>query len=394
MSAEIRFQSSLEHSFACFFSVLATLSVVFFVTGVARADGDLVIGSSTDLSGPVKAPATAVADGISAYFESFNNAGGWFGRKIKFVLLDDGYQPIRTLENVKKLVAQEKAFAIIGDWGTANASAVAPYIETAKVPFLFPLTGGDATRFPVKNYIFTLRSSYRQEAKAATRYAVNKLDLKKISIFYQDDSYGDAGREGVVGTLADLGLKPYGAASYSRSTSDVNPAVAKLVADKPEAIYVQANPNEALDFVKKIRAKGYTGYFIFPSIVGGFFLKEELKNEASKMIVSEVMPLATDTSIPIVAQYQKVMAAKGFSSFSSVRAQYALEGYCSAALFTAILVKAGAKATGEQLVAELQGLKGFNLKGLEVSFSPTDHQGLHQPQLFELTGGVSKPVHE
>ena len=105
---------------------------------------EIRIGSSVPLSGEA-ALAGNVARGIDAYLKYVDAKGGVYGRKIKYVYLDDGYDPGRAVNNTIRLVQQEQVFAVFSSLGTSNNLAVRKLLNDAKVPQLFVSSG--ATTF-------------------------------------------------------------------------------------------------------------------------------------------------------------------------------------------------------------------------------------------------------
>ena len=75
---------------------------------------------------PFSGPASAYGipgKAMSAVFDKVNADGGINGRKIKFISLDDGYNPAKTVEQVRKLVEEEEVLLLLAPLGTAQNSA-------------------------------------------------------------------------------------------------------------------------------------------------------------------------------------------------------------------------------------------------------------------------------
>src|SRR5687768_7775370 len=100
----------------------------------AAADDEIVVGMSGALSGPAAALGQGMKAGIEAYFARVNAAGGVHGRKLRFVAVDDGYEPSRAAANVRKLIDEDQVFAILGNPGTPTASVSVPIAVEKKVP--------------------------------------------------------------------------------------------------------------------------------------------------------------------------------------------------------------------------------------------------------------------
>jgi len=87
------------------------------VTEVGVTDDSILLGTHQPLSGPA-ASYSVIPRASEMYFKYINDQGGVNGRKIIYKIEDDGYQPPRTVEVVKKLVEQDKVFAIFNGLGT------------------------------------------------------------------------------------------------------------------------------------------------------------------------------------------------------------------------------------------------------------------------------------
>ena len=128
------------------------------------------LGGSYPFSGPASAYAS-IASGAKARFEAENAKGGVDGRKIEFITLDDGYEPQRAVTNARRLVEQEKVFALFNTLGTPNNLAIWDYVNQRKVPHLYVATGASAWGADVKAHPYTIgwQPDYVSEAKAYAR---------------------------------------------------------------------------------------------------------------------------------------------------------------------------------------------------------------------------------
>ena len=76
-------------------------------------DTEILVGQTGPQTGPA-ALWGAVARGTGLYFKGINDEGGIHGRKIKYFLRDDGYQPAKTKAAGKEFVEQIGIFATVG----------------------------------------------------------------------------------------------------------------------------------------------------------------------------------------------------------------------------------------------------------------------------------------
>jgi branched-chain amino acid transport system substrate-binding protein len=163
--------------------------------GAAAAPGitdtSIKLGGSYPFSGPASAYAS-IAAGAKARFEAENAKGGVDGRKIDFITLDDGYEPQRAVTNARRLVEQEKVFALFNTLGTPNNLAIWDYVNQRKVPHVYVATGASNWGADVKTHPYTTgwQPDYISEAKAYAEYLKREKPKAKVAALYQNDGYG------------------------------------------------------------------------------------------------------------------------------------------------------------------------------------------------------------
>jgi branched-chain amino acid transport system substrate-binding protein len=121
--------------------IATTIAISLLATTLARAEDGVtadtvVFGQAAVLQGPAAALGTGMRAGIQAAFEEANRQGGIQGRKLKLISIDDGYEPDKAIAATKKLIEEDKVFALIGPVGTPTSAATQPIATAAKVPFI------------------------------------------------------------------------------------------------------------------------------------------------------------------------------------------------------------------------------------------------------------------
>src|SRR5258706_11555527 len=217
--------------------LLAALALA--AAGAASAQGvtdsTILLGQSVALTGPAQQLGLDMQLGASLYFNQVNARGGVNGRKIVLKTLDDGYEATRAAENTKKLINEERVFALFGYVGTPTSQASMPIFTEAKVPFVGPFTGAELLRSPVNPYVFNVRASYFDETEAIVQH-LTAMSINRIAVFYQNDSYGQAGLTGVERALKRRNLEVVAKATVERNTVDVAKAVAGIKQSNPQAV--------------------------------------------------------------------------------------------------------------------------------------------------------------
>jgi branched-chain amino acid transport system substrate-binding protein len=365
--------------------VLASGALAALVTPVAAEDGvtadGIVFGQAAPLAGPAAALGLGMQAGIQAAFEEANRAGGVNGRKLKLVSLDDGYEPDRAIAQTKKLIEEDKVFALIGPVGTPTSKAAQPIATAAHVPFIGAFTGAGFLRDPKLDNVVNIRASYDAETEAWIAHLTEDLKVKKIAIFYQDDAFGRAGFDGVKKAMDQRGIQLAAEGTYERNTVAVKSALLTLKRAEPEAVVMVGAYKPCAEFIKLARKTEFNPVFVNISFVGASALARELGPDGKGVIISQVVPFPWDASLKVVADYQAALKALD----GKVEPEFvSLEGYLAGRLVIAALALAGDQPTREHLLEIVRSTGKFDIGGLVLTFSPTRNEGLDQVFLTVL----------
>jgi len=171
----------------------------------------ITIGGTFPLSGPASSYAP-IARGMAAYFSYINarrgpdGKRGVAGRQIRFIYYDDGYNPVQTVQQTRRLVEQDKVFALVGGLGTEPQLAVREYLNSKKVPQVFVSTGATLWGAEQAKYPWTIgwQPDYQAEAAVYGKRIAATDPNAKIAVLYQNDDYG---KDYIAGLEAGLGAK-------------------------------------------------------------------------------------------------------------------------------------------------------------------------------------------
>jgi ABC-type branched-subunit amino acid transport system substrate-binding protein len=331
--------------------------------------------------------------GIEVAFDSVNETGGVYGRKLTLVALDDGYEPSRTGDVMKQLYEKENVFGFVGNVGTPTTAVALPYALSNGALFYGAFTGAPLLRRdPPDRFVFNFRASYAEETSAVVHYLVKvrHIRLEQIAVFAQQDGFGDAGYEGVA--KAARALTTVGDAptilrlDYKRNTVDVDGAVNQLVQYNRQrgvlpikAVVMVATYRAAARFIDKTHDPLPGLVYTNVSFVGSTSLAEELKilgtRYAAGVIVTQVVPPVEGYS-SIVLKYKNALN-KYFPGES--RDYVSFEGYLQATLLIEGLRRAGPRLNTDKLVNALESIRDYDPGvGTAVNFSSMDHQAMHK----------------
>lgn len=349
-------------------SILAALGLAAVTLG---ANADIVVGETVGLTGPLGATVKEALAGAHLYIDWVNATGGVKGEKIELITLDDGFDVKKAAENARVLIEEKNAVVLFMNRGTPHTQAIMPLLDKHGIALVAPSTGAMLLHKPVNKYIFNVRAPYQREAQKAVEH-LNTLGIDRIAVVHVDDTFGADAMEGAAKGFANAKIKPVAEIKADRDKPDFAKIVPALVASNAQAVLWIASGTAVSDGIKALRAAGSAAQIVtLSNNASGGFIK--LMGDAGKgVIVTQVFPYERSYAYPFVQEALSLAKESGVNELSPAM----LEGFAGAKVLVEALKRAGPHPTRQKIIAALDGMKKFDLGGLEVSYSPTDHTGL------------------
>ncbi len=338
----------------------------------AAEPGPLLFGQSAAFSGPARELGEGMRLGIEAAFREVNAGGGVRGRRLELRTLDDAYEPEAAVLNTRRLIEEDRVFALIGAVGTPTARAAVPVAAEAGVPYLAPFTGAAFLRDPAQAQVINLRASYAQETETIVERLTRDLAVRRIGLVHQDDSFGRTGYQSVRRALHRRQLQLAGLGVYARNTTAVKTALLDLRRGDPEAVIIIGAYEPAAALIRLADHVGFRPVFVTISFTGSQALARELGPSGPGVYATQVVPPPTDERLPVAAAYRRALAARepgarpDFVSF---------EGYLAGRLAAAALARCGAEPARSCLTGGLRRSGAFDLGGFALRYGADDNQG-------------------
>jgi ABC-type branched-subunit amino acid transport system substrate-binding protein len=347
------------------------------------SDHEIALGQIIALSGPLASITPDIVNSANAWFNQVNERGGIHGRKIKVVTLDDGYVPDKTVAAAKQMIeGDDKVFALLNVTGTGNVAAIEPMLLKAKMPLLGPITGADALRKPMQPNLFHLRASYGDETEKMVQHLVT-LGIQKISVVYLDNGFGKDGFAGLEKAMKRRGMKLLSSAAVQQDASDVDKAVGTLLPTQPDVIIVITTGKATVEFIKQYNAKAKGIRYYAMSVMGTQSTLKALGPDGVGVVVTSVVPFPWSAS-PAAREYRDAMQKAGYDGNISFMG---FESYLNAKLMTEGLKRAGPNLTRAKFTAAMEKMGRYDLGGVEVGYSKSNHEGSRYVELTIIGPG-------
>jgi len=348
------------------------------------SDDEILFGMHTDLSGPASMIGKQSADGANMRFDEFNEAGGAYGRKVKFIVEDHQYTVPRAVQAANKLLKRDKIAFMLGSLGTPQNNAVLTDQLSMNVPNLFPLTAARSMFEPFHELKFTSGSTYYDQIRTGIKYLVENNNRSNVCVLYEDTDFGQEIVDGVKDQLDKMNMTLVETASAKPTDTDFTAQIKKL-------------NNAGCDLVA-------LGTIVRTTILP--FMK------ANEMNWKDVDFVSTSASYFTVVAEQPNGAMNGLYCLNSVIFPYydtaneiekewwdkfkeiygkdpntgALYGYIFADIAIEAINRAGEDLTIDSFVEAMETLNNFEdpLKTGAVTFSDTQRQGTNISYFFQV----------
>jgi len=362
------------------FRVIAALALGI-ATGFSRAetgitDEEILIGSCGVLSGPTKDLGLKSIEGVKAYFQSINDSGGVFGRRLNLISLDDEYNPDVAIECFKKL--QDKGvFAGVAFAGAPTSVKHGSMAELNKFPIVGFLSGSQFLFDPFKRYVIPVRGSYQDEVKGVVEHLWKDAGRRRFSVIYQNDALGSSVLDGARQALAAHGAAPLSVQSIPRDNKDaavLGAAVQTVKSADPQVVILGMSFGISPSVVHQAASLGWRPRFATCPRGGDPYIKI-LGKEAEGTIFSQATPPPTRTDLKAVAMYNKLMKKHFPQSDPNL---VGLEGFSYAMVLVEGLKRAGKDVSREKLIDAIEAMDDVDLgfgPGLNLHYSKTLHKG-------------------
>ncbi len=356
---------------------VAMLVVTMAVGATAAAvpgitDNQVTIGAFQDQSGAAAVVGINMRKGMEAYFNWVNAQGGVNGRKIKFIVEDDGFQAARAIAATKKLVEQDKVFALVGTLGTPGVAATIDYIMEKQIPSIYQGSGISALAFPPKKYIFPVQPNFISEGRIVATYVVENLKMKRVALACEQTDIGTEGLRGVREQLAVYKMEPVEVVNFGAADVDFSSQILKLMKAKPDAVIIYSTLKPAAGFLKQAKVMGLEAQFLTTYVNADPIQMPALAGDACVgLIAPGWVPVLgnDDDSKKYLEIYQATYPKEMPSAFAAA-------GFIAGEVFCEGLRRAGKNPTREGLIAAMESMRdwdGIMAKG--ISYTPDFRSG-------------------
>jgi branched-chain amino acid transport system substrate-binding protein len=349
----------------------------------------ITIGGTAPITGPA-ALFGSVARGADAYFKYVDAHGGVNGRKVKYIYLDDAYDPAKTVQLTRELVEQDHVFAVFSTIGTDNTIATTDYLNAARIPQLFAGTGTARVGDNFKSHPWTMGylPSFRAEGVIYGR-SIAATASPKVAVLYEDSDFG---KDLTAGLKKGLGAKAGAIVSqqaYEPTDTSIDSQMSTLHASGANVLVLNVTPQYAILAYFAAHKLGWhpkiyvSSVCISPSVMDVIRANaEELANGSISIAFVKDPTDKVFAKDPVVALYRSIL--KKYAPGASFDDVYNFYGMGVAYSMVDALKHAGKNPSRQSLLTaatHLNEVNPFMRAGIAIATSPTDYYPISKAQL-------------
>ncbi|MBI3515612.1 MAG: ABC transporter substrate-binding protein [Proteobacteria bacterium] len=363
-------------------------------------DTEIKIGQTMPYSGPASAYGV-IGKAEIAYFKMINDQGGINGRKVNLLSLDDGYSPPKTVEQIRKLVEQERVAFIFHSLGTPSNTAIQGYLNKQKVPQLFVASGASKWADPERfHWTMSWQPDYQTEAKIYARYLLDNKPGAKVGVLYQSDDFGKdylkGLRDGLGPKAASMIVKEV---SYEVADPTIDSQIVSLQGAGADVLINIATPKFAAQAIRKVHDIAWKPLHIMSNVsasVGGVLVPAGLEKSVG-VVTALYQKVSTDPRWQNDPGFQAWLAwMKAYNPDADITDNGNVTGYSVPMTLVQVLKQCGDDLSRENIMRQAANLKNLELPmllpGIKINTSPTDYRPIEQVQLMRFDGKTWQPI--
>jgi branched-chain amino acid transport system substrate-binding protein len=353
------------------------------------SDKEILLGAEVILSGSMGAVYATVPKATNAYFKYINETqGGVCGRKIVYQYEDNKDDPAFAVEVARKLVEQDKIFAMVGSLGDSPHPASWEYLNEKGVPDI--LVSAAAHRFgaDAENHPWTVQMipSYFVEGVLFGKYISENLPGKTVAVLHGDNAGGLDAMNGLKDGLDPSKNEIVGEEIAEYAAISINSQIANLKKSNADVMVAFSSPGFAAQALKVADRMGWhPQWFIDYTSADDMMFQFVSPKLLEGAITFQATKMADWRDDPAVAEHYDIMqkyggpAPSNFTIYAQVLAETAVD----------ILSRTCDNLTRDGLMQAVESTTNFHtdlmLDEVSVSFSDTDHTGLQTGRMLKAT---------
>jgi branched-chain amino acid transport system substrate-binding protein len=358
--------------------------------------GDTItIGILGSLAGPAAIWGSGNLVAGTMYFTKVNDAGGVHGRKLKWVVEDDGSSPPKGIAAFKKLAA-DNVFAVFGPSTSAVVAAARPTMDASGIPTFISIPSTPRATDPFSKNVFrTGPLNDTLQGYLVADFVVGTQKARRVALLSQSDEYGQRGADSVLKRLKEKhAMTPVAHEVFNAADTDFTAQVLKVRDARADALIVYGYIAPSATIVRQAKQLGVEAKIIGSNATSSRLYPQVVGEAAVGVLNVITVADLPESGQPTIARFREEFERLNPSLVPQGRPDLTdLLAYGGAMTFVEGLKRAGRDLTREKFVAALETIKSFETGfTLPTTFTATDHEGNRAARILEIQPGGKRKL--
>jgi branched-chain amino acid transport system substrate-binding protein len=376
-------------------SLTLTASVVFAAAPAASEQGitgdTITIGAFGPITGPAAYIGLAGRDGAALAIKEINAAGGINGREVEMIFEDDGHSPAKALAAVKKLIDEDKVFALFCVAGSNGTIGTIDYVKEKGIVMFVSFASAPGVTWPfAKNLFRGGTTEVPRYGELYAEYLVDGIEAQKIGIISGREEYPKNEGDALTKQLQKwYEIKPAKRVEFNIGDKDFTPQLLEMQQANPQVIAFFGNPAEAAIAMRQARELGLNQPFFVGSNMVDQGLLTAAGPAADGVSGFALIPLVPNSSDPAM----KAWRAKWSAEYPNLPAgrpnTFDILAYSDMYVLAEALKAAGKDLTSASFIDALENLHDYRVGAIASAraFAKNHHIGNLRLQPMQVKNG-------
>ena len=310
------------------------------------------------------------------------------GQKVTYIVLDDASDTTSAVKNIRKLVSEDKVDVVLGSTTSPNSLGMIDVAAEAQTPMIAWAASSRIVE-PVddkRRWVFKTPQNDSHMSTAIVSHMTSN-NVKNVAFIGFADAYGEGWYEQFKSVAEARGIKIVANERFTRTDTSVTGQVLKMMAAKPDAMFIAGSGTPAALPQKTLKERGWSGkVYQTHGVANNDFLRvcgadcEGTLLPAGPVLVADQLPDDNPVKASAMTYIKAYEAAHGKGSVSTFGAHAWDSGVMLQAAVPEALKKAqpGTAEFRAALRDALEGMKEVAGAHGVFTMGPNDHLGLDQ----------------
>lgn len=342
------------------------------------------VGAALPMTGPMMQIGEDIKATLNATLAQVNSQGGVYSRRIELVVEDSRGEAAQTLEATRRLIEEDKVFALVGSFEPGESSATNALIKAQEIPLIGPVTLSPKNEVPPNRYVFYLLPTFADQARALVDFICEKMGNKqaRAAVIYANNDFNLDALAGLKSQSKLYGMEIVSEQGYAAGGFEALKAVKALASQRPDCIFFFGGAEDARALAAEMEQSNLKIPLLSSVVMlgrGAFSLPASIAAQTF---------LSYPSQLPTQEDFAEFIAAMQKSGVALRSPAFQAMAYAAIKIFLEAMKSSGKRIDRATLISALEGIQDFRTGVVPpVTFGPNRRVGSNASYIVGIESG-------